>query len=279
MPYPEPIREMLLQIWRSPDPSVLKQLCEIPFVAHNIPLSENIRTRPEVDELISDSPRTKAIHDSLQRFIKPDLLGKSALDLGCLEGGQSFELRRAGLNVLGVEGRDENYQKCLLIKEYFKNLGGLNFLLCDVHDFEPQTTFDFVLCSGLLYHLDDAASFIGKLGRWTSPGGMLFLDTHVAPEDSDFGQSAFRDALSEIKTVCIDGLEVRYREYQEDVRNLEASIGNNFSMWMDVPSHLELLFRAGFGHVFELHGYFSLGEQALKRKYSRRYFVAIKEPI
>jgi len=279
MPYPESIQQIILQIWHSPDRSVLQQLREIPFVAHNIPLGENIRTRPEEDELIADSPRTKAIHDSLQRFLKPDLAGKTALDLGCLEGGQSFELRRAGLDVLGVEGRIENFQKCLLIKEYYKSLGGMNFSLCDVHDFEPKTTFDVVLCSGLLYHLDDAASFIGNLGRWTSPGGMLFLDTHVAPEDSDFDQSVFRDALSEIKTVRFDGLDVRYREYKEDVRNPEASIGNNFSMWMDVPSHLELLSRAGFGHVFELHGYFSLGEQALKRKYSRRYFVAIKDSV
>ena len=277
MPYPESIHRKILQVWRSPEAPVLRKLRETRFVAHNIPLGENFGTRPG-EPLISESPRAKAIHDSLERFVRPTLSGKTALDLGCLEGGLAFELCRAGLNVLGVEGREENFQKCLLIGEYYKAVGGLDFSLQDVREFKPRSSFDVVLCSGLLYHLEDAASYIGELGRLTSADGMLFLDTHVAPEDADLERSVFRELLSALRTARIDGLEVRYREYKEDVLQPESSIGNTTSMWMDTPSHLELLCRAGFGRVFELHGYFGPDEQAVKRKYSRRYFVALKEP-
>lgn len=276
MPYPETIQQQLEQVWRSPDAAALDRLRTTQFVAHNIPLTADEGTRPG-EPLISESPRTIAIHESLERFIGPDLAGKTALDVGCLEGGLSFELRRAGLTVLGVEGRAENYERCLLVRQYYGALGGLEFAHSDVREFRPARTFDVVVCSGLLYHLDDPAAYIGELGRLTSPGGMLYLDTHVAPEDARLPASEYRAWLSGFKTGTAGGLPIRYREYREDISLPESSIGNTCSVWMDLDSHLELLFAAGFARTFELHGYFGAGEQELKQRYCRRYFVALKQ--
>jgi 2-polyprenyl-3-methyl-5-hydroxy-6-metoxy-1,4-benzoquinol methylase len=275
MPYPETIQQQLEQVWRSPDMPVLDKLRKTQFVAHSIPLTADESTRPG-EPLISQSPRTIAIHESLQRFMGPDLAGKTALDLGCLEGGLSFELRRAGLTVLGVEGRAENYERCLLIRHYYRALGGLEFAHSDVREFRPARTFDAVVCSGLLYHLDDPAAYIGELGRLTSPGGMLYLDTHVAPEDACLASSEYHAWLSGLKTGTAGGIAIRYREYSEDISLPESSIGNTYSVWMDLNSHLELMFDAGFNRIFELHGYFGAGEQELKQRYCRRYFVALK---
>jgi SAM-dependent methyltransferase len=275
MPYPDSIQRAIEQVWRAPDPSVLAKLRQARFVAHNIPLTESESTRPG-EPLISQSPRTVAIHESLQRFMGDDLAGKTALDLGCLEGGLSLELRRAGLTVLGVEGRPDNYERCRLIREHYRALGGLEFVQSDVRDFHPGQTFDVVVCSGLLYHLDAPAAYIAELGRLTSSGGLLYLDTHVAPEDHSVAECEFSACLSAFKNAEADGIPIRYREYSEDVALPESSIGNTYSVWMDSNSHLELLFNAGFTRVFELHGYFGAGEQQLKQRYCRRYFVALK---
>ncbi len=277
MPYPESIQQQLEQVWRSPDPALLEKLRKTQFVAHNIPLTADECTRPG-EPLIAQSPRTVAIHESLQRFIGADLAGKTALDLGCLEGGLSFELRRAGLTVLGVEGRAENHERCLLIRQYYRLLGGLEFARSDVREFRPARTFDAVVCSGLLYHLDDPAAYIAELGRLTAAGGLLYLDTHVAPEDACLALCEYHTWLSGFKAGMSAGIPIRYREYREDTSLPESSIGNDCSVWMDLNSHLELLFAAGFTRIFELHGYFGAGEQALKQRYCRRYFVALKEP-
>jgi 2-polyprenyl-3-methyl-5-hydroxy-6-metoxy-1,4-benzoquinol methylase len=275
MPYPDHLQQKVEQAWRSPDLEVLNELRQAQFVAHNIPLTRTEGTRPG-EPLIAESPRTIAIHESLQRFAGPDLDGKTAVDLGCLEGGLSFELRRAGLEVLGVEGRAENYEKCLLVRAYYAAMGGMEFVHSDVRAFQPKQAFDVVVCSGLLYHLERPAAYIAQLARLTKPGGMLYLDTHVAPEDEGLRACAFAASLSPLKTETVEGVSIRYREYSEDVALPESSIDNSYSVWMDAASHLEVMFAAGFTRIFELNGYFGAGEQALKQRYCRRYFVALK---
>lgn len=275
MPYLPAIEASLSTIWNAPDSLARQQLLATPFIAHTVPVTHTVSTRPD-EPLIALAPRTRAIHDALSLFVPNGGADRSAVDLGCLEGGLSFELRRAGLNVLGVEGREDNYQRCLLLKAYYAALGGLDFHLGDVRDFRPGRTFDVVVCSGLLYHLDDPAAYIQQLGALTSDGGLLYLDTHVAPEDSDLAESIFRPNLSPIKTATLGGQDVRFRTYEEDVSLPESSIGNRQSVWMDTPSHLGLLHAAGFHRVFDMSGYYGADEQVLKRRYHRRYFAALK---
>lgn len=259
-----------------PEPSLEARLRAAKFVAHNIPLSPTSCTRPG-EPLIEASPRTKAIHDALRLFFPSGVHGKTAVDLGCLEGGLSYELWRAGLTVLGVEGRADNLERCLLVRDWFEAAGRMDFVQADVRDFRPGRTFDVVLCSGLLYHLDDPAAYIGELGKLTAPGGLLYLDTHVAPEDVDLPDCEYRGYLSPLKSKADGELTLRYREYAEDVTQAESSVGNPVSLWLDIASHVELMLRAGFSRVFEMHGYFGPGEMALKRRYARRYWVALKD--
>ena len=180
-------------------------------------------------------------------------------------------------SVLGVEGRKDNWQRCLLVRDYFRAQGEMEFVHADVRQFRPGKSFDVVVCSGLLYHLDDPAAYIAVLGELTSAGGMLYLDTHVAPEDVDLHECEFRESLSSWRSKPILDLEIRYREYAEDITLPESSVGNPISLWMDGASHLNLLSCAGFSRVFELNGYFGSGESALKRRYARRYFVGMKD--
>lgn len=275
MPYQPAIEATLSLILGAPHSPERERLQSAGFIAHNVPVTATSSTRPG-EPLIGESPRARAIHDALALWAPDQGVGRTAVDLGCLEGGLSFELRRAGLTVLGVEGREDNLRRCLLLKEYFQALGGLDFQQADVRAFRPGRTFDVVVCSGLMYHLDDPAAHLKQLGELTAPGGLLYLDTHVAPEDCDWAESAFRANLSPMRSDVWDGQPVRFRTYEEDVSLPESSIGNHQSVWMDAPSHLALLDAAGFPRVFDMSGYYGPDEQALKRRYHRRYFAAIK---
>lgn len=257
------------------DPQTEQRLRSAKFVAHNIPLAPGFSTRPG-EALIGESPRTRAIHDALRLFVPGGARGKTAVDLGCLEGGLTYELWRAGLQVLGVEVRSDNLERCLMVRDWFDAQDAMDFVQADVREFRPDRAFDVVLCSGLLYHLDDPAAYVAELGRLTAPGGLLYLDTHVAPEDVDLAACDYAGALSPLKSREHDGLTLRYREYAEDVTQAESSVGNTWSMWMDIASHVELMLRAGFDRVFEMHGYFGPGEMALKRRFARRYWIALK---
>ncbi len=58
-------------------------------------------------------------------------------DLGCLEGGHSFEFAKKGAEVIGVEGKVSNYKKAQFVKKCldFKNS---SFYLDDVRKFTKE---------------------------------------------------------------------------------------------------------------------------------------------
>jgi 2-polyprenyl-3-methyl-5-hydroxy-6-metoxy-1,4-benzoquinol methylase len=275
MPYDPQIESRIHATWNAPDPTSLARLRDTRFIAHNIPLTSSLCTRPG-EPLIEVSPRTRAIHDALSLFVAAPLRGKTAVDLGCLEGGLTFELWRAGLHVTGVEAREDNLARARLVRDHFGAHGEMDFVRADVRHYAAGRRFDVVVCSGLLYHLDDPAAYIGRLADLARPGGLLYLDTHVAPEDADLADCEFRDFLSPWRSREHEGTTIRWRDYAEDVTQAESSVGNTRSAWMDVASHVELMIRSGFSRVFELHGYFGAGEMALKRRYARRYWAAVR---
>src|SRR3954470_2070549 len=80
---------------------------------------------------------------------------KSILELGSLEGGQTFEMtKRPGVSVLGLEGRDYNIEKAQFAQKALK-VKHAKFVHANLED-QPLSAygkFDAVFCSGLLYHL------------------------------------------------------------------------------------------------------------------------------
>jgi hypothetical protein len=81
--------------------------------------------------------------------------GASALELGPLEGGHTFMLCRAGAHVDAVEANSRAFLKCLIAKELL-SITGARFLYGDFVEFlkaHTTTRWDFVLASGVLYHM------------------------------------------------------------------------------------------------------------------------------
>ena len=104
--------------------------------------------------------------------------GRSALDLGPLEGGHSYMLEKLGASeVLAIEGNTRAYLKCLVVKEVL-GLRRVHFLCGDILAYQREggPRFDLCLASGVLYQMQKPVELIDLLSRRCA--GFLFVWTH-----------------------------------------------------------------------------------------------------
>lgn len=115
------------------------------------------------------------------RFGLPeDMTGKTFLDVGCWEGVMCAEaVERGAERVVGV---DLCTSEPLAVNvEKF----GFEFVQLDVlsEKWLELDTFDIVLCSGVLYHVENVISLLFRLRRVT--GELLVLETATREHDVD----------------------------------------------------------------------------------------------
>lgn len=101
--------------------------------------------------------------------------GKTILELGPLEGGHTYQLYVKGANrIISVEANQRNFVKCLIIKNILRFEA--DFMLGDFRPYiqKCKARFDFILMSGVLYHMTsphllilDAARIANEIGIWT----------------------------------------------------------------------------------------------------------------
>jgi len=131
-----------------------------------------------------DSDLTRGFTEARQAFIR-QLLGSlrqqtdlfSALDIGCGIGYFSKFLLDAGFRVVALDGREEN------VREGRLRYPEIDFVIGDAEDLPLSQlgTFDFVLCVGLLYHLENPFRAIRNLHSLTSK--VLLVESMCAPGD------------------------------------------------------------------------------------------------
>jgi SAM-dependent methyltransferase len=134
----------------------------------------------------------------------PDV--KSILDIGSLEGGQTFELaKHNGVHVTAIEGRDYNVEKAQFVQKLLK-IGNVKFITGNLEQFDLKSlgSFDAIFCSGLLYHLPDPWKLVDNMSK-VSP--RLFIWTHYSEEKGAtenvngfcghwYNEGGFKDPLS-----------------------------------------------------------------------------------
>ena len=120
--------------------------------------------------------RAETIRQVVER-LKPVVPMETALDAGCGVGFFSKILADTGLNVCGFDGREEN------TTEARKRFPRLPFETADIEDLNVRELgrFDFVLCCGLLYHLENPFLAIRNLHALTNK--CLLLESMCVPED------------------------------------------------------------------------------------------------
>jgi len=101
--------------------------------------------------------------------------GKSVVELGPLEGGHTYMMANAGAeSITSIEANSNAFLKCLLVQNALKFKA--DFLYGDFRPYldECERRFDFLLASGVLYHMTDPIKVIesmanvsDSLGIWT----------------------------------------------------------------------------------------------------------------
>jgi ubiquinone/menaquinone biosynthesis C-methylase UbiE len=181
--------------------------------------------------------------ERIQMFFEAFPDARKILDLGILEGGQTFEIaKKPGVSVIGIEGREENLGRASFVREVL-GLDNVRLVLGDLEKEELDWLgqFDAVFCCGTLYHLPRPWELIAKLSRVTSN---LFVWTEYALE---------KDATK------IVGNEYRglwYREGKDPGSGLSPK-----SFWPSLGSLCSMIWQNGFTRltIVELNPYHDIG--------------------
>ncbi|HVE72163.1 MAG TPA: class I SAM-dependent methyltransferase [Thermoanaerobaculia bacterium] len=275
------VDERIRARWAAPDDDLRAAVRAEEWTGHNIPITATESTLGSGSELIGDNRRTVAIKSLVRRSLHRDKI--RVLDLGALEGGLSFEMAREGWSAIGVEGRADNFRKASLIAEYYA-LPNLRFVQRDVKQLTRAElgVFDVILCCGLLYHLDEPVAHLRQLATLLAGDGLLFLDTHVAPDAHAARYGTHEPSLSEPVTFVDDGHEYEGRWWSEpsagDLRErMWSAISNARSMWLSRRSLIRALWHSNFHEVHELYGMYDIDtEFALRDQFSRLYLACRK---
>jgi len=173
--------------------------------------------------------------------------GKRVLELGPLEGGHSYMLAQRGAHVTAIEANTRAFMKCLIVKNALKF--DVDFQLGDFRPYLSATSdrYDFLLASGVLYHMTDPVQLLvdatrvsNALGVWTH-----YFDADIISRRADLTAKFEMQGTPS----AFEG-----RDYMIHKQNYEAALDwNGFcggsaptSHWLEKQSLLGLLDARGF---------------------------------
>jgi ubiquinone biosynthesis O-methyltransferase len=107
-----------------------------------------------------------------------DVTGKKVLDIGCQYGVFSFYLAQKGAKVTGMDISRRWIDRCRREAEDKYGDKELDFLVGDAQQlpFEDKS-FDIVVCSEVVEHVDHPGNVMSEINRVLVPGGVLVLST------------------------------------------------------------------------------------------------------
>lgn len=171
------------------------------------------------------------------------------LDLGCLEGQHGLQLVTMGATVVGIEGRQENVDKCNFLASARGLSDKIDFLCADATKLDPKKlgSFDIVILSGLLYHIasEDQGTLLSFCAECCND--VLFIDTHISFSGTDHfsfqGATYFGHHDREHSSNDSEGLKKS---------RLWASLENDISFWLTRSSLINLAKHVGFSSSYEI---------------------------
>ncbi|MFN9622979.1 MAG: class I SAM-dependent methyltransferase [Cyanobacteriota bacterium] len=196
-----------------------------------------------------DDPR---VHGWINRVTKtmPESVANPStfkvLELGPLEGGHTAMLSKQGWDITGIESNSRAFLKCLITANIYRTRA--KFLLGSFEDYfknlPSDVIYDFICCSGVLYHLKKPSETFRRIlmhaksiGIWSHYGspelvknlpGVFSEDTYV---DGLSGQTMM--GYKQFYGVALDS-------------NTFCGGGQDYSIWMSKDQILNLLNEYGF---------------------------------
>lgn len=219
--------------------------------AHNIELKNNICTM-KIGEGERYKSRANVYIQSIRVGLKKRFSQLRVLDLGCLEGGVSIELAKAGAYCTGVDIRQSHLVKADFASQVNRLNRRCRWICEDVTSaklWESKAKYDVIILSGLLYHLDakDILTLLKNIRSASKRESMLIVDTNITSEYSE----CFK--MDENLTVW----GRRWNEHQandtieERLSKGWSSLSNDTAFWLTERSLVNVLVSAGFGYVYK----------------------------
>lgn len=134
-----------------------------------------------------------------------NLRGAKCLDIGAMDGKMSFLMERLGGDTLAVDGVGKTTTPALI--EAYQS--SVRYRTGIVLEKLPEVgasegLFDFVLCSGVAYHVYSPFDLIANVRGLLKNGGMALFETAAMPDDSNHFMTLNRgDLYSEYTTLWI----------------------------------------------------------------------------
>ena len=171
---------------------------------------------------------------------------KRILELGPMDGAHTHALATRGGEVTAIEASTRSYLRCLVMKEVLNF--DAKYLLGDFRLYLEQCpSFDLVVASGVLYHMNDPFDLLQKLSRASD---RLFLWTHYYDPDVVMANPQIASHLSDrSETVERMGLRLDYWPYHYNaaLERDDFSGGSTSSVrWMTQEGIFAVLSRFGY---------------------------------
>lgn len=147
-------------------------------------LPDNSITKSYIPESVRPihHTREKALRFFLSDFGKNGDF-KDALDISCHEGYYSHVLAEYFDRVVGIDKNADSLQKAKLITEVIGN-EKISYVHTALEDWKEPKQGDFVLCYGLLYHIENPVEIMRKLASLTK--GAVCIESQILPVSSHF---------------------------------------------------------------------------------------------
>jgi Methyltransferase domain len=185
-----------------------------------------------------------------------DIAGKKVLELGPLEASHTYMLSQAGAgHITSIEANKLAFFRCLVVKQLL-NIQNSNFLLGDFQKFLEisDEKFDFVVASGVLYHMQDPIRLIELIAERSDS---FYLWTHYANDEAmplnDPRRAAF---VGNVQTKQSHGVNIRLyeRSYHGAWVNKSFCGGtHDLHRWIEREDMLALIKVLGFEDIQIMH--------------------------
>ena len=116
----------------------------------------------------------KRIEQYFKQAKVKSIKGKRFLDIGSWDGGFSFHFEKLGAEVVAVDVMDPDKFGFNLLKDLLESK--VEFHRMTVYDMEPENVgmFDYILFSGVFYHLKHPLLALEKINAVLNKGGIVF---------------------------------------------------------------------------------------------------------
>ena len=185
------------------------------------------------------------IHAAIPSSISAPHLFK-VLELGPLEGGHTYMLSNQGWDIQAIESNCRAFLKCLITANIYGTKA--RFMLGSFEEYfsglVPEVMFDFVCCSGVLYHLKKPTESFRRIlkhtksiGIWSHYGSPELL----ANMPERFSLDSYYDSVSGTSSTG-------YKQFYGSALDLPSFCGGgqDYSLWMTSQQIKNILAEYGF---------------------------------